>query len=181
MRGVLEKKFISIKGESDRYKTEVNPYIFSQNKLQYEADSKKKARGEIKFFSLMADGANLESHFFEYNLSIKNISFAGNIIIRPYKSLYEATLDGVYGCFDVGFLAEGISESDGYLFAVKVPGKEDKAFAYVLYNSDGEIIKARQAFNLDIINEGIIKYLKLFAKDVFLPGMAKRELEVHTA
>lgn len=178
---VLEKKFVSIKGEADRYQKEINPYIFSQNKLQYEVESKKKAKGEMRMFSLMADGADLECNYYEYSRSIYNISFSGKLVIRPYKSLYEATLDGVYGCFDVGLLAEGISESDGYLFAVKVPGKEDKAFAYVLYDSDGEIIKARQAFNLDIVNEGIIKYLKLFARDVFLPMMAEKKAEVHTA
>lgn len=178
MRDTLERKFVMIKGESFRYESEVNPTVFSQNKLQWEREAKKRARGEIKLFSLMADGTDFERRFFEYSQSISNLSFKGKLVIRPYRSLYEVVLDGVHGCYDVGMIAENISEEDGYLFAVKVPGKEDKAFAYVLYDADGNILKARQAFNLEIKNQTVLNYLRLFAKDIFIPSMKRA---IHTA
>lgn len=170
---MYEKKYISIKGEKYRYE-EIDEDVFRQNYLKDDSEVKKQTWSEINFFSVIAGGKDLCKRYHQYYEDIKDVSFEGKVIIRPYKSLFEAVADGISGCFDVGMIASGISFEEGYLFAVKVPKAENKAFAYVLYDANGNIIKARQAFNLDIINPSLLKYLNLFAKDVLIPSLNQR-------
>ena len=166
----FEKKFVAIKGENSRYE-ELDKTLYQQNCLQNDSDLSKKVWSEINFFAVLAGGKDLFGEYRHYYEDIKDITFAGKVIIRPYKSLWEAVADGIHGCFDVGLLAEGISSADGYLFTVKVPKAEDKAFAYVLYDHEGNIKQARQAFNLDVVNPTVLKYLELFSKNVLKPAL----------
>ncbi len=174
---MYEKLFVTLKGEENRYKSEVDSYIYSNNKYNDIFLCKRKARGEIEFFQAMVQSNTcLAESFYHYTNCFSNVRFHGKLIIRPFRHLYEATLDGVIGCYDSGLLAEGISaEEDGYLFTIRFPGKEQKVFGYVLYGNDGKIKRARQAFNLDIQNKTILRYLELFSKDILLPYISKQK------
>lgn len=176
-KSTLEEKFIMVKGERKRLQEEVEQSLFMQQHLKTENECHRLAVSELEFFREMSkDSPYL--NFEEYNEGLKGLYFNGKLIIRPYANLYEATMDGVKGCADVGLLGETISIDDGLLFAVKLPNREDKFFGYVLYDFDGNIVRARHAFNMDIKNEYILKYLKLFAQDILIPAMQR---EVHTA
>lgn len=173
MREIAKKLFVIIAGEENRYKEEVDAGLYSCNYLQFESELNKKAKRSIEFIQRLTN-TNLGVHFYDYFSRYQDVGFRGKVIIRPYVSLIEAFRDGVMGCYDVGYVAASITEEDGYLFAIKLPGYEDKAFGYVIYDNEGNIKKAVQAFNLDIKNKVILKYLRLFSRDILLPALKKK-------
>jgi len=170
----LGKYFVQLQGEESRYE-EVNSYVYKNNILKTESEIKKAARREINLFQRFAEGVNPESRYYDICNNMRNIRFDGKVIIRPFNSLYEATVDGIMGTYDSGLIAETIDYEDGYLFAIRIPRFENKAFGYVWYNPDGTVRQARQAFCLDIQNKVVLKYIELFSRDILLPALRQKE------
>lgn len=182
---MYEKKYVFIRRESGRLES-VDKYIMSQQYLS-DAEVKKSARSEINLFNSLATDEEgrcsfPEQKYYEYYQNICDIKFEGKVIIRPYRSLYECIMDGIKGFFDVSLVALSAMVDGDFLFAVKIHGKEDKAFAYVLFDKNGKIKRAMHPFNLEVEDSVILKYLNLFAKDILLPSIENRsKQEVHIA
>lgn len=178
-----EQLFVILKSERQRYIEEVNRDAFTKGTFLRE-ELAKKVRQEIDFLQALSEDEdehkNIEALFHSYTESFYNARFSGKVIIRPFNSLSEAVKDGIMGYYDTGFLAASLKKQDGYLFAIRIPEYEDKAFGYVLYDANGEIIQARQAFGLDIQNKVILNYLMLFSQDV-LSSALKKDNTIKTA
>ena len=175
---MYEKRYLLLRKEADRIK-DIDPDVLSRQ-YQTDVEVRRQARSEISFYNNL--GLVEEGHFFspeqryyEYFQSIRDIEFSGKIIIKPYNSLYSCIIDSIKGCYDVSLVALSLMAGEGdFLFSVKIPGREDKAFAYVLFDEDGNIKRARHAFNLDVTDSVILKYLNLFAKDILLPSLSRK-------
>lgn len=178
----MAKTYVSLKGEE--IKRKVHSDIWNRFSNQDEHECRIKAKQELRFLEEMANldaeesgnHVDLQERFFKNTNSYRNVRFEGKLIIRPYKSINEAALDGYMGAYDTGLLASSICGE--YLFMIRLASEPDRAYGYILFSEDGELLRARRAFNLDIENKTVLNYIELFRKDVLGEYMLQKKAAV---
>lgn len=178
----MAKTYVTLKG--DEIKGKVHSDIWNRFAYQDEHECRIKAKQEMRLLEEIANvdsdetgkHVDLQEEFFNNTNSYWNVRFEGKLIIRPYKSFNEAALDGFMGAYDTGMLAASICGE--YLFVMRLASEPDKAFGYLLFSEDGELLRARRAFNLDIENKTVLKYIELFQKDILGEHLRQKQIAI---